>query len=142
MKKSILWYLKLRINKRPKRAKDEDRGFSLIELIMVIVIFSIISISIMSFAVPAVSLWSYQNFQQGPATEARLSLKRMVREASEVRNRTGILTANDKRLRFTNVNNNTVDYEYQTGWGELRRDNVAMVKNVSNVVFRYFDQNS
>lgn len=133
---------KTQLKKHGRKTKGSLRGFTLVEMIMVVAIFSIIMISVSSFTIPTVALWSYQNFQQGPATESRLALKRMVRDISELQSPTAVRTANATRFRFDEVGGSTVDLEYQAGWGELRRNGITLVKDVTNVDFDYYDRSN
>jgi len=123
-----------------KKNRREARGFGLIELVISILIFSILSIGIVTFTVPVINLWNFQRFQQGSVAEARLGLLRMTRELSQLQDNITVVTANNQRIQFYNTDDVLIDYEYQVAWGEVRRTGTTLVKNVTDVEIRYFNQ--
>lgn len=94
---------------------SQERGFSLMEMIIAIIIMAVLSMGTLLFTKPIIQLWGNQNFHQGPAMEARFGLVRMVREMDQLRNITSVLTANSTTYKFVDGNNNTITYAYANG---------------------------
>ena len=127
---------------KPSRPKKKPQGFSLIEAVMAIVIISILALSIMFFTVPAMNLWAYQAFEQGPVGEAKLAMMRMSREINQVKDRASISTATAGAFDFTDANNQSIDYalngailERTAGSGAK-----ALAKSISALQFTYYNK--
>ena len=118
--------------------KDKkSKGFTLIELVMVLVILSVLTIGINMFMNPISDLMVYRKFSEGPADEGRVALKRMIREISEIRDPQSISAASSSQLTFVNMSNQNMAFSLSSG--NLLRNNVALAKNVSALQFQYWN---
>lgn len=117
----------------------ETSGFSLIEFIMVMVIFSTMFLSLTMLTNPIMNLMVKRNFDQSIAAEARLGLMRMVREINQVKDVDSVATATSTQFTFTDTANQSIAYAY--GSGTLTRNNITFVKNISAFQLTYFDGN-
>ncbi len=120
----------------------KSSGFSLIEAVMAIVIIAILALSIMFFTVPAMNLWRYQAFEQGPVGEGKFAVARMSREINQVKDRDSISTANATALDFTDSSNQSMSFTLSgttlvRGVGNASQ---TLAKNISALQFRYFDK--
>jgi len=120
--------------------RQVERGFTLIEFVVVLVILVIISGGIIHFTNPVMDLWNYQAFYNGPGMEGRLATLRMVREINQVRNRASVTTADATQFQFTNTNNNNINFDLNAG--SLERNNIPLATGVSQLQFLYFDANN
>jgi len=90
--------------------KIKAQGFTLIEMVIAMVLFTFVAFSIVSFTTPVMNLWSYQIFNSGPGTEARLATFRMVRELNQIKDDSSISTADATAISFTTTDNDTISY--------------------------------
>jgi prepilin-type N-terminal cleavage/methylation domain-containing protein len=129
-------------SKRIAGSKGQESGFSLIEVVVSIVILSILSLSIMFFAVPVTNLWKHQTFEQGPATEARLAMMRMAREINQTRNRSSVSTAQTSAFNFTDANDDAISYGISAGVVQRTAGGSAktLAQDISSLQFIYYDK--
>lgn len=122
------------------RRKSAQRGFSLIEMSVVIVILGILSIGTLTFMKPAMDLMVHKNFVNGPLTEAHLAMAKMVRDTNQIKDNASISTASASQLTFTDVNDDTVSYTLSSG--TMARNGVAIAKSVTGLQFTYYSSSN
>lgn len=124
-----------------------ERGFTLMEMIVAVIILAIISIGTLMFTKPVIQLWGNQNFHQGPAMEARLGLMRMVREMDQLKDIKSILTANAATYSFIDGGDQTITYIYSSGIltrrvGNSGQPNRNFITRLSTFTFTYKDKDN
>lgn len=122
------------------RKLSRQKGFTLVEMSVVIVVLGILSIGLTTIMNPVMNLMMLKNFSNGPAAEARLAMARMVREVSQIKDNTSISTAQSGQITFTNTSNQTITFDLSSG--TLRRNNIAMAKSVTALQFTYYDSSN
>lgn len=116
------------------------RGFSLVELVIVIVILSIIA-AIGSKVIQAGfnSYFTNQNVTTANV-QARLALERMTRDIHAINSSASITTASASQLVFTDVNGNAITYQL-TGT-QLMRNTQVLADGINTLTFSYLDRNA
>jgi len=122
------------------KLKDQ-KGFSLIEIVVAITILAFVSIGIMTFTVPVTNLWLFQKFQEGAANEGRLAAMRMVREIAQVKDDTSVSTAQAANFSFTNTGGDTITFGLNGTTLTRNEGNGAqtLAENISTLQFVYYD---
>lgn len=117
------------------------KGFTLIELVIVIVIIGVIAGVVGYILLAAADAWTFKFNRADLLADGRLAMNRMVREIREIKRATNVTTATPSHFRFTNVDD--VDIAYSRTSTDLNRtaDSTANVlaENVSNLTFTYYD---
>lgn len=115
----------------------QKKGFTLIEMVFVIIILSIIAL-IASRVMGAAFNSYYDNQNIVNANEqGRLALERMVRDIHAVNSPSSVTTANATSLTFTDVNGNAVTYALSGS--QLQRNGVTLADGVNTLTFGYYD---
>ncbi len=118
----------------------DKKGFTLIELIMVITILGVLSAGLAGFITTAMDSWVFIKARETALSYSRNSIERMVREIRRVKKPTNIITAATTECKFVDINYNTVCFS-QEGTN-LRRNNDIMTTGVSSpegLKFSYFN---
>ena len=119
------------------------RGFTLIELIVVITIVGIIAGVVGFVLFGAVDAWTFRFKRAGLLSDGRLAINRMVREIREVKDLTSVITANTSQFRFKDTDD--TDITYSLNGSDLDRTEDAatntLAENVSTLSFTYYDSN-
>lgn len=118
-------------------ARFKLRGFTLIEMILVVVIISILSA--VSARVLNAIFTSYFRGQDliNADSEARVALRRVSIDLHNLRSTADITTASASVLTFTDLNGNAISYQLNAS--QLVRNNLALAKNTQSIVFQYYD---
>ena len=122
------------------RKRKQEKGFTLTEMVVVMVILAVMSGGILMFLRPVTDLWMYQGFRQGPLTESRLAAVRMIREMNQVADRFNVIDAAGNRFQFIDVNGTNITYSLNVT--DLERNGVVFANNISALTFQYYNQNS
>lgn len=119
----------------------KSKGFTLIELVIVITIIGIITGIVGSILLGAIDAWTFKFNRQDILSDSKLAMNRMVREMKEVKNRAKVTTADLSEFSFENID--SVDITYALSGTDLDRieDETAntLAENVSSLTFTYFD---
>ena len=118
----------------------KNKGLTLIEAVMTIVIVGILAGGSMFYIRQVIDLWDFMSFRSEIVSQGRMALMRMSREIRQIRNSTSVLNANSNRLRFADVKDVNIDY-YFSG-SSLMRNSDTQASGVRNVTFTYYNQTS
>jgi len=119
-KKSILLYNK------------QQRGFILIELMVVVLILGLITLGLVTFFTGGTKSWVAGQSQLVAQRNARQAMDRMVRE---IREASEITTSNDEKIIFNTPWETGITYELSVN--TINRNNNPLINNVSNLDFDY-----
>jgi len=119
-KKSILLYNK------------QQRGFILIELMVVVLILGLITLGLVTFFTGGTKSWVAGQSQLAAQRNARQAMDRMVRE---IREASEITTSNDEKIIFNTPWETGITYELSVN--TINRNNNPLINNVSNLDFDY-----
>lgn len=115
------------------------RGYTLIELIMVMVIIGVL----VGIGAPAlletVNAWSFASkFQDFAVQSAITATNRMSREIRRLKDDNSISTADVSQLDFTDLSSNAISYTRNVG-NVLLRNTDGLCDNVTALTFTYYD---
>ncbi|MEW6684081.1 MAG: prepilin-type N-terminal cleavage/methylation domain-containing protein [Nitrospirota bacterium] len=118
-----------------------ERGFTLIELIMTIVLVGIIGGIIGALLLGGTQAFVAEDTKASLTTQGRLAVERMVRDIRLVRSRTAgdIPTMTAATLNFIDTSGNAI--AYTSGGGSITRNGVVLAAApTANLAFSYFQQ--
>jgi len=119
-------------------AKNQ-KGFSLIEMMVVVIILGVIVLGLVTFFTGGVKSWVAGQSQLKAQREARQATDRMVREIREGKNVKINSTYNS--ILFITPFDGSPDIQYHLNNETLYRNSNIIVDNVLNLSFTYFDSN-
>ncbi len=112
-------------------------GFSMVELIIVIVISSILAV----IALPILQTGFHAYFSQRDLSDAnwqgRLALARISRDLSSLPSTGNISTAGSTQLTF--VDNNNLSVSYALSNSNLQRNTKTLANGIGSINFAYYD---
>lgn len=108
------------------------KGFSLVELMVVVVILSLVVLGLVTFFTGGVRSWITGQSQLQAQRNARQSMDIMVRE---IREASEVTTNNDTKIIFNTPWVTGITYELLSN--TIRRNNTPLISNVSNLDFDY-----
>ena len=120
-----------------ERVSMQERGFSLIEMILVIVIVGIIATVGAQLMGTGFQLYFTGRDTLDVDAQARLALERMTRELRAVRPATGLTMVPATEVTFTDVDGTAVRYYISAG--DLLRNTQVLAGGVSGLNFVYTD---
>ncbi|MFH1147851.1 MAG: type II secretion system protein [Pseudomonadota bacterium] len=127
------------------RFQTKNTGFTMIELITVMVVLGIISVAAISGGSGLVQSWRMGNLRQDKLNEASAALNRMTREIRTIAHRNAVFWATPTYLEFQDVDGNIISYNYAgTTVGRdlnLTLDYKPLAQDVTALTFRYYRQN-
>lgn len=118
-----------------QKKSSPESGFTLIELIVVIVITSIIAGVVARFLVFGVNTYHFVDERKRALHEARLALHLMNSEFRQVRDPSGLYIARQDKLQFINYYNQVNTYQYSNN--RLLKNGFTIAENVTSFNFRY-----
>lgn len=110
----------------------QQRGFILIELMVVVVILGLITLGLVTFFTGGTKSWVAGQSQLVAQRNARQAMDRMVRE---IREASEITTSNDEKIIFNTPWETGITYELSVN--TINRNNNPLINNVSNLDFDY-----
>ena len=117
----------------------KNSGFTLIELIMVLVILGIIAAVTSKILATGLSGYLVSKNLTEADWQGQLGLERMVRDLRETRSPSDITTATSTQFVFTNISGSSVTYQL-TGTN-LMRNTQILASGVNSLTFNYYDAN-
>lgn len=100
---------------------DGQKGFTLIELILVIVLVSVLTAGFGEAFLAVSRAYITADNRQAARKEGRWVLDRMSREMRLVQDNTSIAAADASTFSFVDVDGNTVTFSYNSGAGQINR---------------------
>ena len=110
----------------------QQRGFILIELMVVVLILGLITLGLVTFFTGGTKSWVAGQSQLVAQRNARQAMDRMVRE---IREASEITTSNDEKIIFNTPWETGITYELSVT--TINRNNNPLINNVSNLDFDY-----
>ena len=128
---------------RPRHAAP---GFTLPELLIVIVIASVAALAFSAMFLEAVKTYQFMDAEKGMLEDARYAEERVTRELKRVKNNTSIATATSTTLTFTDRSNATVSFSWSGVSGAdllytKSGSSQVLAKGVDSLAFQYWKQN-
>jgi len=123
------------------RKSLNNKGLTLIELMIVLAILSIIILGLVSLFSGGVRSWVAGQNQLKAQREARQVMDRMVREIREAQYVKDTSSGIYVLEFYNNAKNKTKKYTYSESDSEIKEGNASLLKNVSNFTFSYYDNN-
>jgi len=113
-----------------------QKGFSLIEMMVVVVILGLIVLGLVTFFTGGAKSWVAGQSQLEAQRNARQAMDRMVREIREADyiNSSSVLSQIDFNTPF----DGSISYSLSES-GDLKRDLNLIINNVQSLAFTYFD---
>ncbi|MFC1666756.1 prepilin-type N-terminal cleavage/methylation domain-containing protein [Candidatus Omnitrophota bacterium] len=120
---------------------NKVNGFTLIELVIVIMIIGIITGVVGFVLLGTVDAWTFKFNRNDILWDGRLAMNRMLREMREVKDLTSVTTASSSQFRF--INTDDIDITYSLSITDLNRTengvSNTLAEDVSSLAFTYFD---
>jgi len=121
------------MNKRNlKKLVIKKEGFSLIEMMVVVVILGLIVLGLVTFFTGGAKSWVAGQSQLEAQRNARQAMDIMVRE---IREASEVTTKNDTKIVFDTPWVTGITYELLSN--NINRNNIPLINNVSNLDFDY-----
>ena len=111
---------------------NNQKGFSLIEMMVVVVILGLIVLGLVTFFTGGTKSWVAGQYQLKAQREARQAIDRMVRE---IREASEVTTNTDTKIIFNTPWETGVTYELSGN--TINRNSNPLINNVSNLDFDY-----
>jgi len=115
------------------------KGFSLIEMMVVVVILGLIVLGLVTFFTGGTKSWVAGQYQLTAQRNARQAMDRMVRE---IRGASGIIanSTTSKEINFNTPWNSNLNYSWSgKKWDPVFEDINSLINNVQILTFQYFD---
>jgi prepilin-type N-terminal cleavage/methylation domain-containing protein len=127
-------------------ARRPPPGFTLPELLIVIVVASIVAIAFSAMFIEAVKTYQFMDAEKAMLEDARYAEERVTRELKHVKDATSIMTANATTLTFLDRSDATVSFSWSgvSGADLLYTKNGSsqtLAKGVDSLAFQYWTQN-
>ena len=127
------------------RRRGGDSGFTIPELVIVIVVVSIVAVTFSAMFIEAVKTYQFLDTEKDLLQEARYAKERIARELKRVKGNTSITSANGTTLTFVDRDNATVSFS----WSGISGANLlytksgssqTLAKGVDSLAFQYWKQ--
>jgi len=121
--------------------RRRSAGFTLLELVMVIVLLGIIAGASVPLMFEIVNGWQLSVTRNEMSESAKIGMDRMIREMRQISNRSGVITANSSVFQFIDVNGS--DITFNLSGSNLMRTigevSNQLADNVAQLNFSYYD---
>jgi len=115
------------------------KGFSLIEMMVVVVILGLIVLGLVTFFTGGAKSWVAGQNQLEAQRNARQAMDRMVREIREASNIIADSTSS-KKIKFNTPWSTNLEYSWLGNeWDPILRGTTPLINNVQSLAFTYFD---
>jgi len=138
----IKYFYKKKQKKYTLLYNKQQRGFSLIELMVVVVILGIIVLGLVTFFTGGVKSWVAGQNQLEAQRNARQAMDRMVKKIREGEN----VKSGSSGTTITIIYTNLSEKEYRKDSSTLREDNLPLIDNLieksytTYPIFRYYNE--
>ena len=128
------------------RRPGQAPGFTLAELLIVIVVASVAAVTFSAMFIEAVKTYQFMDAEKTMLEDARYAEERVTRELKRVRDNTSIATANATTLTFTDRSNATVSFSWSGVSGAdllytKAGSSQVLAKGVDSLAFQYWTKN-
>ncbi|HYQ95622.1 MAG TPA: prepilin-type N-terminal cleavage/methylation domain-containing protein [Candidatus Eisenbacteria bacterium] len=128
----------------PRRARPAP-GFTLPELLIVIVVASVVALAFSAMFIEAVKTYQFMDAEKDMLEDARYAEERVARELKRVRDNTSINTAAATTLTFVDRGSATVSFSWSGVSGAdlfytKNGSSQTLAKGVDSLAFRYWKQ--
>jgi len=119
----------------------KEKGFTLIEVIIVIIVVGIVSVTIGSMLLGVVKAWTFKFNRNDILWDGRIALDRITREIRTVKNNTSVTTASSSLFRFTDAKNTDITYSLSSTNLNRTENGTAnlLAADVSALTFTYYN---
>ena len=126
-------------------ARRTEAGFTLAELVIVIVVVSIVAVTFSAMFIEAVKTYQFMDVEKDMLQDARYAEERIARELKRVKDNTSITTAGAATLTFVDRDDATVSFS----WSGVSGANLlytksgssqALARGVDSLAFQYWKQ--
>jgi len=116
-----------------------QKGFSLIEMMVVVAVLGVIVLGLVTFFTGGTKSWVAGQSQLTAQRNARQAMDRMVREIREASDIIATSTSSEE-INFNTPWSNNLDYSWSGNeWDPILRGTVPLINNVQSLNFKYFD---
>ncbi len=91
--------------------RRKAKGFTLIELVMVIIVVAVLAGIGVPLTIALMDSFDSAIYRKDLSASAEVCLRRLSRELPRLKNNTSALTATSSTYRFTDIDNNTIQYQ-------------------------------
>jgi len=125
------------------KSEDKKKGFTLVELIIVIVVISVLAFILGQFVAKGIDAWIFVKSRETALGTGRYAMERMVREMRAVRRPNTITVSATSEFEFLSTSGVTTNIK-QTGTDLTLNTQVLAngLLNPGGLVFTYYDANS
>lgn len=117
----------------------QQRGFSLIEMMVAVVILGLIILALVTFFTGGTKAWVAGQSQLEAQRNARQAMDRMVREIREASNVIASSTSSIE-INFNTPWNTNLKYSWSGDeWDPILRGTIPLINNVQSLAFTFFD---
>jgi len=122
------------------KIRDTNKGFTLTELVMVIVIVGVIAGLFAPLISAALDSWFFTKTERDVLFSTRLAMNRMVREIRQIKDTSSINTFTSAEFEFVDIDDNTINFQ-QSGTSLNRNSNelTDKLQNPGGLTFTYLD---
>lgn len=118
-----------------KNLLKNQKGFSLLELVLVIAIIAVIAGILARFLVQGMDIYDFVDERKSLIRESRRAVYFMNRDFRQVK-RQGVTTASGTQFIYTDYDNNQVSYQFASN--KITRNGNTLSENVAAFQFRYY----
>lgn len=117
------------------------KGFTLIELVIVIIIIGIAASTVGGLLLGTVKAWTFKFNRSDLLWDGRMAIDRMTREIRTIKDNTSVTTASAAQLRFIDTGNKDITYSLSSTNLNRTENGTAnlLAENVSSLGFTYYD---